>query len=346
MKFRYIECSIVFNHILSYNILGIKLQLPIKNHFNMSNTDALNTQITENVDASSKRIEKTHDSDPMKITNTSFALEMTQHLFDDLVVHGYKNIIKSEVYPGSIIDLQNLVHVMTRGTFILIKMEDINDLSKFVMDRLAEFDCDCLSHLEIKSYMIQIWKAGRIHYEGYYCYNYQVQDLAQMYPFVIEWILKRDELTLDLDKESYEATTAMMSNLIESLIKFGNDEIEFTKYFKTCGHKKQCSCEKSSASYLNVKNLVGVLTQGGLIGFESLTELYAYLEKVIQEIDARWTIWFSDRTRKIFYKTFSNGRVTQRGIKCHNFYLQEIALVAHVATQFILQEKPDLSYRA
>ncbi len=310
----------------------------------MSNT--ANYQITENIDASSMKLEKTHDSDPMKITNTSFALEMTQHLFEDLVAHGYKNIIKSEVYPGSILDLQNLVRVMTRNTFLLIKMEDIKDLSKFVMDRLSEFDCDCLAHLEIKSYMIQIWKAGRIHYEGYYCYDYQLHDLAQMYPFVIEWILKRDNLTLDLDKKSYEATTAMMSNLIESLIKFGNDEIEFIKHYKTCGHKKQCCCERSSASYLNVKKLVGVLTQGGLIGFEGLTELHAYLEKVIQEIDSRWTIWFSDRTKKIFYKTFSNGRVTQLSIKCHNFYLQEIALVAHVAAQFILQEKPDLSYRA
>ncbi|AAV51117.1 hypothetical protein [Acanthamoeba castellanii mimivirus] len=315
----------------------------------MSNTDALNTantQITENVDTSSMKVEKTHDSDPMKITNTSFALEMTQHLFEDLVAHGYKNIVKHEVYPGPIIDLQNLVRVMTKGTFIPIKMEDIKDLHDFVMDRLSEFDCSCLGHLCPKEYMIQIWKAGRIQSEFYYCYNYQLQDLSQIYPFVIEWILKRDDMPLNLDKESYEATALMMSKLLESLIKFGNEKIEFVKFYKLCGHI-QCPCEKKPASYLDVKKLVGVLTDGGIIGFEGLTKLYVHLEKSIQEIDDRWSHWLPGRTRKpIYYKTFTKGRVTQLSIKCYSFYLQEIALIAYVVTQFILQEKPDLSYRA
>lgn len=279
----------------------------------------------------------------VKITNTSFALEMAQRLFEDLAISGLKNIVKPEIYPG-IIDLHNLIRVMTQNTLILIKIEEIIDLHQFVMQRLTELECYCLSHLKMKQYVTQIWKAGKTHFETYYCFDYQLRDLAQIYPFVIEWVLKRDDIKLDFDKDTYKMTTLMISRLIHSFVEIGYKDVDFVKFYKTCRHKYQCSCTKKPARYLDLNKLVSVLSAGGVIGRGGLSNLYAYLEKGIQEIDGRWSIWLPDRCKKIPSKTFSKGIVESSFINGHVYYLQDIALVSQVVCLYILEEKPDISY--
>ncbi|AGC02375.1 hypothetical protein H012_gp073 [Acanthamoeba polyphaga moumouvirus] len=285
-------------------------------------------------------------SEIVVITNTTFALEMAGRLFEDLAIFGFKNIIKSRtsINPYPILDLPNLVHVMTDNTISLSKLDEIINLCKFVMHRLTEFDCSCTSHLEMKQYHGKIWKAGKVLYEPYYCYNYRITDLAQVYPFVIEWVLKRDNMILDYDKESYMMMALMIARLISSLTRVGYKDVEFIKFYKACRHNNQCSCAKRSIRYLDIKKLVYILSDGGNIGREGLTKLYSYLQKGIQEIDGRWSVWFEDRSQKIPFKTFSQGKVEILILDGHIYYLDNLALVSQVVCLFLLNEKPDLSY--
>ncbi|QGR54340.1 hypothetical protein [Moumouvirus maliensis] len=277
------------------------------------------------------------------MSSTHLALEMTERLFEELVASGFNSVVKPKSNTDNfpVLDLYNLVRVMTANT-LSFGLEQIIDLHAFVMRRLAEFNCPCRLNLQMKQYFVEFWKAGRLVYEPYFCYNYRVKDLSQVYPFVIEWILSRDGLSLDFDKESFKKTNAMISRLTHSLIKVGYKNVKFVKFCKNCRDSNRCSCDKSSVQYLDLKKLVFVLTDGGNIGHEDLAKLYTFLYDQIQIIDPRWQVWFSNKSIKIPSTVFTKGKFEKTIINGHAYRLEDLALVSHVVCLFIEKHKPNI----
>ncbi|BCS82635.1 hypothetical protein QLL95_gp0146 [Cotonvirus japonicus] len=279
----------------------------------------------------------TDTTNVVRITNESYALDMVQNLFDNLITFGDQDIIKKNC-DEKIIDLPRLVSVMTKGTFAVTKVNEIADLYEFVMHSLSDIEYGPSDHIEMKQFRVEVWEAGRIKIKMHYQHCYQLIDLVSVYPFVAKWILKHDSIDVDIDNNIFEALSAMISRLTTCLLDFDHQKLERLECHKTSVGKSHI------ARYLCPGKLVEVLTGGGKLGHNALSRLYNYLARKLVEINGSWKIWLAARATKIPSHSFVNGDMKPTKISGYYFYLNDLAIISRVTIDFLLEEEHDLVF--
>ncbi|BCS82813.1 hypothetical protein QLL95_gp0324 [Cotonvirus japonicus] len=225
---------------------------------------------------------------------------------------------------------------MTRGAYSLRTLEEIKSLTDFVQKRLCVVDY-YKPHFESREHMVEVWENGVIASRFHYYDGYKLTDLAQVFPFVMEWFLEQHNTSLNLDKKTdrkaFEASSLMISRLIDRLLANGYKDIQIAK-----NHKG------GQSYYLDFKKLVSVLTSGGTLSHESLSDLYVYLQDKLIDAHEPWYNWLEQRQTKILSKTFIDGEVKHLTIKGHTYYLEELGTLVHIVCDFLLKEKPVLCF--